>query len=169
MASSFVTIFPPVALASFSISDFFALRMAIIPFLDRKCCAMSSMPFWQMTTVAPAFMIFSAMSFSITSSWSRNASIWSGVSMLIFASNSVFSISKEASRSAIFAFSTRFGMPECTISLSRTIPFIKLVSLRDSPVFFSTFTSSTSTLILSPSFSAICSIALTAISAKISL
>jgi hypothetical protein len=50
-SSRFVTILPPVAFASFSMSDFFALRTAMIPFLARKCCAMSSMPFWQNTNI----------------------------------------------------------------------------------------------------------------------
>ena len=56
--------------------------------------------------------------------------------MLILASNSVFSISRAELISAIFAFSTRLGIPPWTTSLSRTIPLISLVSDRDPPAFF---------------------------------
>ena len=62
-ASMLLTMFPPVALAKRSMSDFLALRIAATPFLERKCWTMSSMPFWQMTTFAPAATSLSAMAF----------------------------------------------------------------------------------------------------------
>ena len=66
--------------------------------------------------------------------------------MLSFASNSVFSISKAALTRAIFAFSTLLGIPAWTTSLSRTIPLMSAVSLREPPGFFSTLMLSRSTL-----------------------
>ena len=110
-SSSFVITFPPVALASFSMSDFLARRIAKIPPRARKCCARSSMPFWQMNTLAPDLTTFLTMSRSIFSSCFMKASICSGRSMFSFASNSVFSISNEEFNRAIFAFSMRFGIP----------------------------------------------------------
>ncbi len=74
-SSKSVIILPPVALASFSMSDCFTLLAANIPSFARKCCAMSSMPFWQKTTSAPAALIFPTISFSIRVSWSRKAFI----------------------------------------------------------------------------------------------
>ena len=85
------------------------------------------------------------MLFSMFSSSSRNAFIWSGDVISIFASTSVFSISIAVFISAIFASSTSFGIPECTRSLSTTIPFISTVSSLLPPVFFSNFMWSVST------------------------
>ena len=95
------------------------------------------MPFWQNTTVAPAFSIFSTISFSIFSSCFRKDSICSGEEMLILASTSVFSISSAASIRATFASSTLFGMPVCTTSLSIRTPRINEVSITSPPAFFS--------------------------------
>ena len=127
------------------------------------------MPFSHRRTFAPAVETFSTMSFSIFSSSSRKAFICSGSSMLILASNSVFSTSSGESTSAIFASSILLGIPGWTTSLSRTMPLIRTVSRSDSPGFFSTLMSSISTR-NPPSgvFSATCSTALTA-SSDISL
>ncbi len=98
-----------------------------------------------MRTLAPIDETLSAMPLSMRVSSSRNFFIIEGSLMLSFASNSVFSISNAALTSAIFAFSILFGMPACTTSLSRTIPLMRVVSLREPPGFFSTFMLSRST------------------------
>ena len=67
---------------------------------------------------------------------------------------------------AIFAFSTRLGIPGCTTSLSITIPLISCVSKRLFPSFFTICMLSISATILSPLCSAICVTASKAISAK---
>ena len=122
---------------------------------------MSSMPFWHTTTLAPTATILSTMPFSIFVSSSRNFFIMDGSLMLSLASNSVFSISKGALISAILAFSTTFGIPEWTTSLSRTIPWTRLVSFREPPGFFSTLTLSMSTLKPLSTFSATAKVAST--------
>ncbi len=104
------------------------------------------MPFWQTRTFAPIETTLSAISFSILVSSSRNFFIMDGSLMFSLASNSVFSISKAAFTRAIFAFSTLFGIPAWTTSLSRMMPLIKLVSLMEPPGFFSTLMLSRSTL-----------------------
>ena len=72
---------------------------------------------------------------------------------------------------AIFAFSIFFGIPACTISLSRTIPLISALSLIEVPGFFSTFILSKSTLSFLPSstLSATCFAASTTILASVGL
>ncbi len=110
-SSILVTSFPPVALLSFSISDSLTLLTARIFFFAKKCWATSSIPFWHTTTLAPEPAILLAISLSIFSSSSRKAFICSGFSIFIFASTSVFSISKGEFNNAIFAPSIRRGIP----------------------------------------------------------
>ena len=55
-SSILVTTVAPVALASFSMSDFLTRRTAKIFSLARKCWARSSMPFWQKTDVGAGLL-----------------------------------------------------------------------------------------------------------------
>ncbi len=123
-SSKFVTILAPVALASFSMSDCFTLLTARIPFLAKKCCAKSSIPFWQSITLAPEAVIFFTISLIMRVSWSRKACIWVGSLMRISELISVFSTSSGQSRRAIFALLIVFGIPEWTTSLSIMMPLM---------------------------------------------
>ena len=100
-----------------------------------------------------------------SSSW-RKAFSCVGSWISIFASISVFLISSAASRSAIFGFSTRVGIAECTFSLSTMTPSMSEVSDICPPCFLMTWTSSRSTRYPAPFFSATSETALTAISAR---
>mgnify|MGYP000127808750 CR=1 FL=1 len=62
-SSILVTIFPPVAFDNASISLFLALLIAKIPDLAIWCCAKSSIPFWQIMTLAPTEDILSTNDF----------------------------------------------------------------------------------------------------------
>ncbi len=104
-------ILAPSAFSNFSISLLFTLLTANIPFFAKKCCAISSIPFWHITTFAPIDANLSTMSFKYFASSSRNDFIWSGLVMLILAEISGFSTSNAASRTAIFAFSILLGIP----------------------------------------------------------
>ena len=139
-------ILPPVALANFSMSLLLTLLTASMPSFAKKCSAMSSMPFSQKTTLAPAFLTATTISLSIRSSSSKKSFIWSGLSMLIFASNSVFSISSFSLSNAIFAFSMYFGICELATSLSMTMPFTSSVSSKLLPCFLTTLIKSMSAL-----------------------
>jgi hypothetical protein len=66
--------------------------------------------------------------------------------MRISALISGFSISSGAFIRAILAFSTLFGIPPWTTSLSITMPLTNRVSDMEPPGFFSTFIESMSTL-----------------------
>ena len=119
-----------------------------------------------MTTFAPDERIFSTRFFSIFSSWSKNACIWSGEVISILLSISVLDISISLSISAILAFLTCRGMPGCTLSLSISTPLISMESSAGAPDLFSIFTFSESML---PSDSTIIFTASTVIFASFSL
>ena len=126
------------------------------------------MPFWQKTTLAPDFLIFSTISRSMLSSSSRNACICDGSVISILASISVFLISSAASSSMILAFSTFFGIAGWTGSLSTMMPSIISVSSIDPPCFLTTWMLSVSTNHLPSVFSATAATASTATSAMCS-
>ncbi len=150
------TTLPPVALASFSMSLFLTRRAESTPALARKCWAMSSMPFWQNSTLAPEATTSSTFFFSISLSWSRNALMLSGLLIRISASNSVFFTSRGVSRSAIFASVTFLGIPACTTSLSMMMPLTSCVSSRLWPSFLTIWTLSTSAMTVPSRFSTTC-------------
>ena len=105
---------------------------------------MSSMPFWQTTTLAPEATILSTIPLRLTSSCLRKASIWAGLSMLIFASSSGFSFSRIRRVMRFLLFRCVWACL-CGRFLCRgRCRGLSLYQPRDKPVFFSTFTSSTS-------------------------
>ncbi len=129
---------------------------------------MSSIPFWHKSTFAPEAITLSTMFLSIRFSSSRNVFICWGFEMFIFASNSVLSISNAVLINAIFASAIFFGIPPWTTSLSSTMPSTKVESLMEPPAFFSTLTSSWSTMNFSPFLSATARTAFTMSVANIS-
>ena len=122
-----------------------------------------------MRTLAPEAEIFSTSPLMYDSSSSRNCDSMLGSVIWIFASTSVFFTSIAELTKAIFAFSTTLGIPEWTLSLSSMIPSTRELSLIEPPCFFSTFTSSKSTNIPSPSSWATAITALTQMSERNSL
>ncbi len=120
---------------------------------------MSSMPFWQNTTLAPVATTWSTFLFSMSASLSRKALMLSGLVILISASNSVFLTSRGMSSRAILASLIFLGIPACTTSLSMIMPLTRLVSTKLCPSFFTIWTLSTSAIVCPLRFSITCLIA----------
>nr|AAA87625.1 ORF [Saccharolobus shibatae B12] len=139
-------ILAPNAFSNFSISLLLTLLTANIPFLAKKCCAISSIPFWHITTLAPIDASLSTMSLRYLDSSSKKALICSGDVILILAEISGFSTSNAASKTAILALVTLLGIPGCTTSLSNTSPLTKTLSSILPPFFLSIFIKSKLTL-----------------------
>ncbi len=109
---------------------------------------MSSMPFWQKTTLAPVARTLSATALICSLSLSMNIWNWSEEVILISALVSVSLASMATMRMAILAFSTLSGMFLWTLCLSTMRPSKSSESSRLSPTFFSRLMASISKTIL---------------------
>src|ERR1035438_2655676 len=129
------TILAPTAFAVLGISYSYAFWTAAMPALSSMVLAISSISFWQITTVAPVALTFSTMSLNILVSSSMNLASFEASLIVIMVLKVVSSMVNGALMIAIFAFSTLRGMFGWTSFWSRVTPRMNFVSVIAPPTF----------------------------------